>query len=183
MFHDKLKYRKLIMLKPLITLLATTIIFSSPATADDNKFSIGIGSYSLAITDQVNTQTFSGVALNLGYTIYDFLAVNAHVYSLQDEVFTTQEMNGYDLALRAGKFSPGFVAFVQAGIFSETLSSSVTTNTRDFSVTFLGFGAGYKWEQVGVELDYARRAIKDYQSTSTADIDAATSSLSVSYLF
>ena len=157
------------------------LLTSTSAQADTNKFNIGIGSYALVITDQVNTQTFSGAALVAGYIVHEFVSINTHIYSLTDE--SNQDMNGYDLALRLGKFSPGFIAFAQGGVFSETLSSPTTTATRDFSATFLGFGAGYKWESVSVELDVSRRAIKDYQGTSTADIDAATSSLSVSYLF
>jgi hypothetical protein len=159
----------------------TFFILSSPAQADDNKFNVGIGSYALSITDQIATQTFSGAALILGYTINDYVAVNSHIYSLKDDF--NQSMDGYDIALRLGKFTPGFNAFVQGGIFSETLSSSTSSATRDFSVTFLGFVAGYKWDKVGIELDVSRRAIKDYQGTSTANIDAATSSLSISYLF
>jgi len=167
--------------KIIIFTFFTLFALSSPAQADDNKFSVGIGSYALSITDQVVTQDFSGPALVLGYTITDFVAVNSHIYSIKDDF--NQTMDGYDLALRLGKFTPGFNFFVQGGIFSETLSSSTSSATRDFSVTFLGFGAGYKWDKVGIDFDVSRRAIKDYQGTSTANIDAATSSLSVSYLF
>ncbi len=168
-----------IIFSTIISLFLTT---SASVTAGEyNKFNVGIGSYALSITDQIVTQTFSGVALNVGYTITDFAAVNSHIYSLSDDF--NQDMKGYDLALRLGKFTPGFNFFVQGGIFSETLSSSTSSATQDFSVTFLGLGAGYKWKQVGVDFDVSRRAIKDYQGTSTANIDAATSSLTISYLF
>jgi len=165
---------------PIIFTFLTFFLLSSPAQAfDNNKLDVGAGSYALSLTDQTITQTFSGVALIIDYTINDYVDINSHIYRMIDD--SIQDMSGYDLALRLGKFTPGFNAFVQGGIYSETLSSSTSSATKDFSDTFLGVGVGYKWSHISIILDVSRRATKDYQGTSSANIDAATRSLSISF--
>jgi len=163
--------------------IALSLAISGNAFAQENQGHIGIGTYSLSITDQSFTDTFTGSALILGYDFSQNIALDSHLYALKYELSDLIEMNGYDIVARFGKVGTGFNISATAGLWSETLSSPLSTTNADYSGTSLGFTIGYGWRDLLISLEGTRRTVADYQGNASGNYDAATGAFNVLYRF
>lgn len=167
-----------------VSILVGAALVSTSALAEESAFSVGIGSYGLSIKYPTVTDTLTGPALNLNLNFNRFVSLGSHIYALQHDTISTLEMNGYDILIRGGLVGSGINVAASAGAWSETLSQpSINNATADFSGTCLGVSLGYSWESFTILADMTRRTIKDYQGTSSGNVDAATTAINLSYRF
>ncbi|PCI01427.1 MAG: hypothetical protein COB79_04080 [Zetaproteobacteria bacterium] len=181
--------------------LSSTLCITQ-ATAEENKFSLGLGSYALGLSSSdptVPDLTFGGLALVANYEVTDLISVGGHFYSIDATEFffsgtTLVELayanTGYDALIKLGKNSGlGLTYFGGIGLYSETIEVSLPafpaagTASEDFSGTMFGAGIGHNWENVNLLLELYFRSTGDYEAGGTASVTAVTSSLNMSYRF
>ena len=173
--------RKLI----LITSVLLMGVMATPASAEEGRGSIGIGSYGLTVAPKIGvSDSFFGAALVGTYDFTDSISVAGHYYALTHDASTAIEMNGLDVMVRVGKNGLGFTYFGALGLYSETLSApSISTATFDYSGGLLGYGIGYNWESVSLTWEGSIRSTGDYEGDSGVSVVAATGSLNLAYRF
>ena len=172
------------MIKSLIVaslLLSST--FATPALAEEGKGSIGLGKYVLVISDGITTDALSGFALVGGYDITNNVSVVGRYYALTHIDFSNISGDGFDVALRLGPNSPGFIYFGQLGYYSETVTNSNTNFTADYSGFLYGGGIGYNFGNLNLAYGINIRSTGDYEGNSGISYTAVSGALSLSYIF
>ncbi len=160
---------------------------ATPAIAEEGHINLGLGFYSIStkVVSSARSDRYTGSALIAGYSFNDLFAVNTHYYALSHDKFTATKMDGFDFTLRLGYQGKGFIYFAGLGYYQETLTQPAL-GTSDITGGLFGYGLGYNWEHVSLQLEGAVRGTDDYakfSNVNSTDVAAENYSLNLLYRF
>ena len=158
---------------------------STPAAAEDVKFSLGGGFYnSTQKFDKFSDDEFNGLALTATAAFNNYVGARLNAYSAEHDRFSTWEASGQDLQVLLGSnlVELGFKAYVSAGFFREEWEEYGFKHT--FNGAQFGFGMGYNWKEYSIDFAMNYRDSADYDDFWVPDTSSVTSHmLSASYRF
>ncbi len=185
-------------LRRIITCVIIMLLNCYSASADDNKFSLGLSISKDSIDDLPSSYIDKGLKLDFGYTLNRVFSLELSYYKIgdinspkpvipSDGIFTaTTKVNALDLSVLANHQWDRFSIYAKLGVFYSDLTSKaymLNNKIGEFSNSgsnlSLGIGAGYKINNnFKFVLDYT-----DSDSSDPANTSIAITSLGLKYTF